>query len=434
MANQKIINDSDTELKISVVIANEEYQKQYNSELSNIAKTAKFDGFRQGKVPSSVIKKKFDAQCHQKSISNLIEFYTQKINLEKKLDLIDSPSVKLIDAPTSDKDLSFEVTFNKMPDIEIGNLKDIKINIPDVTITDKDIDIVISNIQKQNTVWTDSPDKSKSGNKIVVDYLGKIDGKEFKNNKQEDFSFIIDDIVKGDPATVALFQEFSKECSKKNINDQVVVTNNMPKDFPDKELAGKLVKYDVKIKKISSGSLPELNKDFFALLGIVTDSVDEFKRNVKNHMEFELKDKMVSKKYGLVNEKLVEFFDFVPPESMVSKHQQELENQYSPLKKSDENIGDKIKEIAIKRVKLNIIYIKLAKEVNTIISDQEAIDFSNEQSPSFRQFYSEKLKKDKTSALMDIKNKMVENAIVEHVINIATVTPIKKTFAEAMDE
>ena len=130
-------------------------------------------------------------------------------------------------------------------------------------------------------------------------------------------------------------------------------------------------------------------------------------------MEFELKDKMVSKKYGLVNEKLVEFFDFTPPESMVSKHQHELEQQYSSLKKSDENIDDKIKEIAIKRVKLNIIYIKLAKEVNTIISDQEAIDFSNEQSPSFRQFFSEKLKKDKTSALMDIKNKMVENAIVE---------------------
>ena len=50
MANQKIINDSETELKISVVIANEEYQKQYDSELSMIAKTAKFDGFRQGKV------------------------------------------------------------------------------------------------------------------------------------------------------------------------------------------------------------------------------------------------------------------------------------------------------------------------------------------------------------------------------------------------
>jgi FKBP-type peptidyl-prolyl cis-trans isomerase (trigger factor) len=177
-----------------------------------------------------------------------------------------------------------------------------------------------------------------------------------------------------------------------------------------------------------------LNKDFFGLLGIDTDDVVEFRENVKKHMEFELKDKMVSKKYGLVNEQLVSYFNFTPPEAMVSKHQLELEQQYSALKKSDENIDEKIKEIAIKRVKLNILYIKLAKEVTTNITDQEAIDFSNEQSPSFRQFYSEKLKKDKDSTLMDIKNKIVENAIVEYVINNASITHINKSFAEAMDE
>ena len=429
MTEQKIINDTETELKISVVISSEEYQKQYNHELSLIAKTAKLDGFRQGKVPPSVIQKKFDGQCHQKSISYLIEFYTQKINLDKKLDLIDSPSVKLIDAPSGNKDLSFEVTFNKMPEIDVDNLKDIKINIPKVDITDTDINLVISNIQKQNTVWADSPDSSKSGSKIVVDYEGKIDDKEFKNNKQEDFTFIIDDVVKGDAATVALFHEFSKECLGKNINDKVTVANNMPENFPDKELAGKLVKYDVTIKKILSGTLPELDKEFFGLLGIITDDINEFKKNVKNHMKFELKDKMLSKKYGLVNEQLVDFYNFIPPEAMVNKHQQELEQQYASLKKSDESIDEKIKEIAVKRVKLNILYIKLAKKVNTSITDQEAIDFSNEQSPSFRQFYSEKIKKDKASALLDIKNKIVENAIVKYVIDTASITPIKKTFA-----
>jgi trigger factor len=434
MTEQKIINDTETELKISVVISSEEYQKQYNHELSLIAKTAKLDGFRQGKVPPSVIQKKFDGQCHQKSISYLIEFHTHKINLEKKLDLIDSPSVKLIDTPSNNKNLSFEVTFNKMPDVDINEIKNIKINLPKVVIEQTDVDHVISNIQKQNTVWVDSTMISKSGDKLVVDYEGNINGNEFKNNKQDDFTFVINDTIKGDTATVELFNQFSKECLGKKINDKVIVSNNMPKDFPDKELAGKLVKYDVKIKKILEGTLPELNKDFFGLLGIDTDDVVEFRENVKNHMEFELKDKMVSKKYGLVNEQLVSYFNFTIPEAMVSKHQLELEQQYSALKKSDENIDEKIKEIAIKRVKLNILYIKLAKEVNTTITDQEAIDFSNEQSPSFRQFYSEKLKKEKDSTLMDIKNKMVENAIVEYVIDTASITPIKKTFAEAMDE
>ena len=434
MTDHKIINDTDAELKVSVVISNEEYQKEYDNELSGISKTAKLDGFRQGKVPLSVIKNKFDGQCHQKSISNLIEFHTHKINLEKKLDLIDSPSVKLIDTPSNNKNLSFEVTFNKMPDVDIKEIKNIKINLPEVVIEQTDVDHVISNIQKQNTVWVDSTTISKSGDKLVVDYEGNINGNEFKNNKQDDFTFVINDTIKGDTATVELFNQFSKECLGKKINDKVIVSNNMPKDFPDKELAGELVKYDVKIKKILEGTLPELNKDFFGLLGIDTNDVVEFRENVKNHMEFELKDKMVSKKYGLVNEQLVSYFNFTPPEAMVSKHQLELEQQYSALKKSDENIDEKIKEIAVKRVKLNILYIKLAKEVTTNITDQEAIDFSNEQSPSFRQFYSEKLKKDKDSTLMDIKNKIVENAIVEYVIDTASITPINKTFAEAMDE
>tara|TARA_B100001109_G_scaffold24660_2_gene18156 strand:- start:1052 stop:2356 length:1305 start_codon:yes stop_codon:yes gene_type:complete len=434
MTELKTINDSDTELKVSVIISNEEYSKQFDSELSTIAKTARIDGFRPGKIPLNVIKKKYDAQCHQKSISNLIDYHTQKINLDKKLDLIDSPSVKLLDTPTKQKNLSFEVTFNKMPDIDINEIKNIKIDIPNVNINDADIDKVIENIRKQNAIWSESSSPIVEGNKVVVDYVGKIDGQDFKNNKQDDFTFVINDTIKGDPATVALFKEFSSKCLGKKISDKVIVTNNMPNDFPDKELAGKLVEYDVQIKKILNGTLPDLNKDFFMQLGIDTDDEKEFKKNVKNHMEFELKDKMMSKKYGIVNEKLVDFYSFIPPEHLVKKHQSELETQYAALKKSDDDIGNKIYEIAVKRVKLNIIYVKLAKEVNSNISDQEAIDFCNEQSPSFRQFYSEKLKKDKSSTLLDVKNKMVENSIVEYVIKSANVTAIEKDFSEVMDE
>ncbi len=434
MTDLKTINDSATELKVSVVVSSEEYNKQFDSELSSIAKTASIDGFRPGKIPLNIIKKKYDAQCHQKSISNLIDYHTQKINLDKKLDLIDSPSVKLLDTPTKQKNLSFEVTFNKMPDIDINEIKKIKIDIPNVNINEADIDKVIENIRKQNAIWSESSNSAIDGNKVVVDYIGKIEGKDFKNNKQDDFTFIINDTIKGDPATVALFKEFSRKCLNKNINDKVKVTNNMPNDFPDKELAGKLVEYDVKIKKILNGSLPDLNKDFFMQLGINTDNEKEFKKNVKMHMEFELKDKMTSKKYGLINEKLVDHYSFLPPEQLVKKHQNELETQYAALKKSDDNIENKIQEIAVKRVKLNIIYIKIAKEVNSNITDQEAIDFCNEQSPSFRQFYGEKLKKDKATTLLDVKNKMVENSIVEYVINSADINTIEKNFSEVMDE
>ena len=135
----------------------------------------------------------------------------------------------------------------------------------------------------------------------------------------------------------------------------------------------------------------------------------------------------------MVNEKLVDAFEFDLPESLVSKHQAELQQQYASFKQNEQNIDDKIKDIASKRVKLNIIYIKLSKEIETNISDQQAIDFCNNQSPAFRQFYGEKLKKDKSTTLLDVKNKMVENSIVEYVIEKSNVNKLDMSFSELMD-
>ncbi len=433
MSQVKIIDESSAELKISVEVESSEYEQKFEDELSKLAKTVKLDGFRQGKVPLTAIRKKYEGQCHQKTISYLIDTYTQKIINEKKLDLVDTPSVKLLDTPSKDKNLSFQINFNIMPSIDLKLMKTCKLDIPQVEINDNDIDKVINNIRKQNATWSESGEPAVDGNKVIVDYEGKIDGKAFVNNKQDDFTFIINDTIKGDPATVRLFKEFSAMCLNAKVDDVVEVRNQMPDDFTDKDLAGKMVIYAVKIKKILRAQLPDLNKDFYESLGISTDDEKIFRDSVKTHMKFELSDKLVSKKYGLVNESLVNAFDFPLSENLVGKHQKELEEQYKSLKQSDENLDDKIKEIAIKRVKLNIIYICLAKEVQTNITDQEAIDFCNEQSPAFRQFYSEKLKKDKNSTLLDVKNKIVENSIVEYVIQNSESNYVEMSFSEVMD-
>ena len=434
MAEVKTIKDSTSEYTVSVEVTAGEYEKQFDDELSKIAKTVKLDGFRQGKVPHSVIKKKFESQCHQKSISYLIDYHSNKISSEKKFDLVDSPSAKLLDTPSKEKNLSFEVTYNIMPDIDIALIDKINLEVPSVEINDKDIDKVIDNIRKQNSEWSDSSKEAADGNKIVVDYEGKINSKDFKNNKQSDFSFVINDTIKGDSATVSLFKEFSKECIGKKVNDTVEVTHKMPNDFPDKELAGNTVIYSIKIKKILIGKLPALDKDFFSNLGISTEDESVFRDSVKTHMNFELKDKLVSKKYSLVNEKLIDAFEFDLPNSLVAKHEAELKQQYASFKQANDDVDDKIKDIAVKRVKLNIIYIKLAKKIKTSISDQEAIDFCNDQSPAFRQFYGEKLKKDKSTTLLDVKNKMVENGIVEYVINKSNVKTLSMSFSEIMDD
>ena len=114
-----------------------------------------------------------------------------------------------------------------MPIIDLKLIKTCKLDVPQVEINDNDIDKVVDNIRKQNATWDNSDKPAADGDKVVVDYEGKIDGKAFTNNKQNDFTFIINDTIKGDPATVALFKEFSTKCLNAKINDVVEVRNQM---------------------------------------------------------------------------------------------------------------------------------------------------------------------------------------------------------------
>ena len=134
MSQVKTINESSAELKVSVEIESSEYENIFNDELIKLAKTVKLDGFRKGKVPAAVIKKKYEGQCHQKTISYLIDIYTQKIINEKKLDLVDTPSAKLLEASSKNKNLSFEINFNIMPTIDLKLLKTCKLEVPEVIL------------------------------------------------------------------------------------------------------------------------------------------------------------------------------------------------------------------------------------------------------------------------------------------------------------
>ena len=133
-----------------------------------------------------------------------------------------------------------------------------------MNIDDNDIDRVIKNIQKQHTKWEEKKDiSSESGDKVVIEYEGLISGEAFDNNKQDNFTFIINDDVRGDEATVGLFQEFYNNTIDVKSGATKKFKYFMPKTFADKNIAGKTIEYEIKIKHIYKGIVPELNDEFY---------------------------------------------------------------------------------------------------------------------------------------------------------------------------
>ena len=147
-------------------------------------------------------------------------------------------------------DFIFTVKFEVIPVFEIEDLSNMSIEDFEVEIDENDIDEVIKNIQKQHTKWQKTKEKAVVGDKIIIDYEALVDNKEFDGSKQKDFTFVLDDSIKGDVATVGLFQKFFKAVTNETTGSKIKFTYDIPNDFPDKNISGKKAEYNIFIKAI----------------------------------------------------------------------------------------------------------------------------------------------------------------------------------------
>ena len=417
---------------VTITVPKDEYVLAFNSNLTKYKSSAKLDGFRAGKVPEKVILKKYRDRIHSDAMNKLIEDSLMQSLLEYKLDTASPPKLSIDKAPSFNDELIFTAEFEIYPLFKVTNLSEISIEELEVAINDSDVDSVIKNIQKQHIKWEDSKDNSNSGDRVVLDYEGTIDGKEFENNKQKDFSFIIDDDVKGDLATINLFKEFYKHCINEKVNTEKMFSYNMPKDFFDKNIAGKSINYKILIKKISKGILPKLDKEFYKKFGINNGTDKIFRDNIIKHMEHELEQKKQSLLTASINQKLLEKNDFEVPIYMIESEIKNLTNQYKGMMKE---IDDKTKidldNVAKKRAQLNIIYMKITEENKIEIKDQEVHDFISKADTETKNNLIAKIKEDK-KYLNHIKNKLMEDAIIKLIVSKCKKDMVQKSFSEVV--
>ena len=198
---------------------------------------------------------------------------------------------------------------------------------------------------------------AEAGDKVVIEYEGLISGQTFDNNKQDNFTFIINDDVRGDEATVGLFQEFYKNTLQAKTGSSKKFTYSMPESFTDKNIAGKTIEYTIKIKNIYKGIVPELNAEFYKNFGLTNSDDKGFKENVLKYMKVELDQKLKAVKSADVNQKLLDENDFEIPEYMLETETKNITSQYESMQqKIDDSIKVELDLIAKKRVKLNLIY------------------------------------------------------------------------------
>ncbi len=282
-------------VKLTVTIAKKDVQESYNNVLSKYTKNAQIPGFRKGHVPANVLERKYGEGIKADALSELIDKSLNEIFEKETTNRplpYKQPVMETVPELDTSKDLSYSVTYDVFPKVEVKNLTGITIKEPQVQITDKDLENELKNIQERNAVVIDkkSDEVAQKGDIVTVDY--SEEGGENRNG-------YVFTIGAGDDAY--------------GIDDKVT---GMKKD-ETKEFEKNSKKIKVTVKAIKVRNLPALDDDLAQDVSEKFKTLDDLKKDISRNMEVAKNRKIAEIKSQSLLEQLVEKNPFEIPASML---------------------------------------------------------------------------------------------------------------------
>ena len=326
-------------------------EEQVDSRLKSVGRTAKIKGFRPGKVPAKVVRQRYGQQVREEVLGEVLQkSYTAAVTQEK-LNPAGGPKIETED--DNGKTFAFTATFEIMPDVVLTDLEDIKIDKPEVTIGDEDIDDMLMNLRKQKAAWEDVDRKSVDGDRVTVDFLGKLKGEAFQGGEGKDYPVEL--------GAGQMLPDFEKGLTGVKAGDETSIKVKFPKEYHAEELAGKKADFDITVHRVEAEVLPELNDEFAATFSVTEGGLESFMVDVRENMEREADQKVKNDLREQVMTALLEANPLDIPETL--KHQEMHSMQREAMQRMGLEEADKDKapplgnfsEGAEKRVALGLL-------------------------------------------------------------------------------
>ena len=298
------------ERSMRVELPIEPIEQQVDSRLKSVGRTAKIKGFRPGKVPAKVVKQRFGKQVRKEVLSDVLQKSFSAAVTQEKLRPAGGPKIET--EAENGKTFAFTATFEVMPEFELKNLEKIEIDKPEVTIGDDDIDAMLASLQKQKATWEVVDRKSGEGDRVVIDFVGKLKGEVFPGGEGKDYQIVI--------GAGQMLADFEKGLEGMQAGDEKTFKVKFPKDYHAEELAGKKADFTITAHRVEAEILPELNDDFAAMFDVAEGGLKRFKADVRENMEREADLKVRTDVREQVMKALLEANPLAIPQTL--KHQE----------------------------------------------------------------------------------------------------------------
>lgn len=418
------------ERRMKVAVPKDRIESEVEKRLKSLGGQAKIDGFRPGKVPFSVIRKKYGPQVRQEVLGEVMQSSFVEAVTQEKLRPAGTPHIEMADAANDDS-LEYTATFEVYPEIELKGLDSITVERPVLDISDADVDKMLENLRKQRKTWVEVDRPSQDGDQLTIDFEGTINGEAFEGGAGQ--------AVPLELGSGRMIPGFEEQLIGKKAGDECTVSVNFPEDYQAKELAAQAAEFATKVVKVEEPALPEIDDEFIAAFGITEGGVDALRTQVRENMLREgeqavsnqVKDQVFDGLMGLELMEIPKALIDAELEALVKQRQEAMKHYSSPVQDVD---PVQFEDQAKRRVALGLILSEVIQENKLkapparLRATIEKLAASYEQPEEvIKYYYGDK------GRLAEMENVTLEEMAVEWVREQATITDKPVSFDDLMN-
>ncbi len=424
------------ERKMTLTLPVDVIKSEVDSRLKRLARTVRMDGFRPGKVPMTVVAQRYGYSVHYEVMNDKVgEAFAQAAN-EAKLRVAGQPKITEKEGAPEGQ-LAFDAVFEVYPEVKIGDLESAEVEKTGTEVTDAAIDRTLDILRKQRRTFAQRPHDAavQDGDRVTVDFEGKIDGEPFQGGKADDFQFIVGD--------GQMLKEFEDAVRGMKTGESKTFPLAFPEDYHGKDVAGKTADFMVTVKKVEAAHLPEVNDALAKSLGIEEATVEGLRGDIRKNLEREVKFRLLARNKQSVMDALVAKAELDLPKSIVQAElDRMIEGARADLKQRGIKDADKApipEEIfrpqAERRVRLGLVVAELVRANNLQAKPEQIKAHVEELAASYekpaevvRWYYSDNRR------LADVEAIVVENNVTDFVLAKAKVVEKQLSFDELMGQ
>lgn len=354
--------------RLTVQLPAEQFDNAYQQRLKSLARSAKMDGFRKGKVPLNIIRQRYGDRVKQEILADLIQrSYDQAIR-QQNLSPAGTPKIDSR-PPGSGEDVTYTAVIEVLPEFELADLGKLSIEKPAVEITDRDVDNTLEKLREQRAWWEPVERAAGEGDRVRVDFEGTVGGEPFEGGRGEDVAVVL--------GAGRMLGDFEAGLEGVSAGEQRRIEITFPEDYAGETLRGKAAVFEVSCREVAGKRLPEPDEEFARSFDVADGSLETLKANIRKQLEAERTKAVRAYLREQTMEGLAALHDIELPEALVEEETDRMQRETAErlgLKESDLNRlpREEFEKRARRRVTLRLVIARLVRQ-RGIEADREAV-------------------------------------------------------------